>query len=174
MTVLDVTHEHFDDYNLEQLAAGKCLHIYPDSMSRVAVEFVSAFICLHSPDPVYLTHAELSGEMSLEGLRLLVSGARWWYGSGASRAVLLSWLRCQKEQDEPAGAAHALGVVCKTDLLWLLSRTCSSRSGVSRPPTCVPRSSPDSSTDVVSLWILWKYVWMVMRDSAAQTGAGKP
>jgi hypothetical protein len=187
MTVLDVAHEHFDDYNLEQLATGKCLHIYPRSMSRVEVEFVAAFVCLHSPGPVSihlpapvrrpivlagrmdcrgivltdsttplmlrtttgdLAHSELdallggeslnygcndgcndgfegqvmgldcsrgslclSGEMLLEGLRLLMEGARWWYGRGASRAVLLTWLRCQQEQDEPAGVAHALGVV---------------------------------------------------------------
>jgi len=185
MAALDITHEHFDDYNLEQLATGKCVDIYPRSMSRVEAEFVAAFVCLHSPGPVSiqlpapvkrpivlagrtdrrgivltdsttplmlrtttgdLAHAELdallggdslnygcndgfndgfkvmgldcsrgslcfSGEMSLEGLRLLMAGARWWYGRGASRAVLLSWLRCQQEQDEPAGVAHALGVV---------------------------------------------------------------
>ena len=111
MTALDVTHEHFDDCNLEQLSTGKCLHIYPHSMSRVAVEFVSAFICLHSRLDCSRGSLCLSGEMSLEGLRLLMAGARWWYGRGASRAVLLSWLRCQQKQDEPTGVAHALGVV---------------------------------------------------------------
>jgi hypothetical protein len=51
------------------------------------------------------------GRMSVEGLRVLAAGARWRYGRGSSRAALLSWLRCQREQDEPAGVAHALGEV---------------------------------------------------------------
>ncbi len=53
----------------------------------------------------------LKRKISVEGLRVLAAGARWRYGRGASRAALLSWLRCQQEQDEPAGVAHALDEV---------------------------------------------------------------
>jgi hypothetical protein len=175
MAALDVNHEYFDDYNLTQLATGKCQQLYPRAMSRVDAEFLSAFVCIHSPGPVsihllapvkgpivlagrrgdrrtdvgltYSTvagaelHAllgkdsqndgssdetngqtmglkvsedgeiDLKGKMSVEGLRLVAAGARWRYGRGASRAALLSWLRCQQEQGELAGVAPALSVV---------------------------------------------------------------
>jgi hypothetical protein len=179
MAALDVAHEYLDDYNLEQLATGKCRRLHPRTVSRVQAEFLAAFVCLHAPGPVTIQlpapvvpillagrtdrrvgvltdsatagtelhallgndtlHARVSndeserqamglnvcwarqvykcgyiglnGRMSVEGLRVLAAGARWRYGRGASRAALLSWLRCQREQDEPAGVADARGEV---------------------------------------------------------------
>jgi hypothetical protein len=173
MAALDVAHECLDDYNLDQLATGKCRHLHPRTVSRVQAEFLAGFVCLHAPGPVTIelpapvvpivlggrtdrrvgvltdsatagaelhallgndslhgdgSHDEPEGQamglkvsesggidlksrMSVEGLRVLAAGVRWRYGRGASRAALLSWLRCQREQDEPAGVAHALGEV---------------------------------------------------------------
>jgi hypothetical protein len=173
MAALDVAHEYLDDFNLEQMATGKCSHLHPRTVSRAQTEFLAAFVCLYTPDtvtvhlpapvvPIVLAgrtdrrvgvltdsatagaelhallgndtlHArasndepeeqamglkvdekgklDLKGEMSVDGLRVLAAGVRWRYGRGASRAALLSWLRCQREQDEPAGVAHALGEV---------------------------------------------------------------
>jgi hypothetical protein len=45
MAALDVAHEYLDDYNLEQLATGKCRHLYPHTLSRAQAEFLAAFAC---------------------------------------------------------------------------------------------------------------------------------
>jgi hypothetical protein len=52
MAALDVAHESLDDYNLEQLATGKCRHLHPRTVSRVQAEFLAAFVCLYAPGPV--------------------------------------------------------------------------------------------------------------------------
>jgi hypothetical protein len=52
MAALDVAHEYFNDYNLEQLATGKCRQLYPFTVLRVEAEFLAAFVCIHSPGPV--------------------------------------------------------------------------------------------------------------------------
>jgi hypothetical protein len=52
MAALDVAHEYLDDYNLEQLATGKCRHLHPRTVSRAQAEFLAAFVCLHAPGPV--------------------------------------------------------------------------------------------------------------------------
>jgi hypothetical protein len=49
MAALDVAHEYLDDYNLEQLATGKCRHLHPRTVSRVQAEFIFAFVCLYAP-----------------------------------------------------------------------------------------------------------------------------
>ena len=52
MAALDVAHEYFDNYNLQQLATGKCRQLHPLTVSRVQAEFLAAFVCLHAPGPV--------------------------------------------------------------------------------------------------------------------------